>query len=339
MRRAVLSIAVLILFVVLAEKFVGWRELIEPWLSLSHPAVLLAPIALIAASYLVRTLRVYRYFDLHHGFSAMLRLLLQHNAFVVLLPMRTGELAFPLLMRRFFQTPVKESVPALLWLRLIDLHTLVLMLLIVVSAIWRSAPAVAATVAWAAAPLGCMLLARRVRKPGLAPGEGTRATRIVNSLADAVPSSAPRIVEDWSLTVGNWVLKLLAFGWIVQLFSQQSYQASLIGAAGGELSVVVPINGVAGFGTYEAGVSVAMQSVGVTLSNALAGAVNLHFVSLGTAIFLALAAQFIRLPAERRDVPALASPSPKKGAASRRDGAPSDGRRAPAPPRFAIRSR
>jgi hypothetical protein len=58
----------------------------------------------------------------------------------------------------------------------------------------------------------------------------------------------------------------------------------LIGAAGGELSVIVPINGFAGFGTYETGVALGMQSVGVALSSSLAGAVNLHFVSLGTAI-------------------------------------------------------
>jgi uncharacterized membrane protein YbhN (UPF0104 family) len=298
MRRFVLSIAVVVLFVILAEEFVGWRELIEPWRSLSNPAALLVPILLIAASYVVRTLRVYRYFGFHHGFYAMLRLLLQHNALVVLLPFRTGELAFPVLMQRFFRTPVQQSVPALCWLRLIDLHTLVLMLFVAICAVWRSAPAIAMTAAWAVAPLACLFLARKIRRPGNET-EPTRVRRIVNSIADAVPSSPQRIVEDWLLTVANWALKLLAFGWIVQVFSDQTYQASLIGAAGGELSVVVPINGFAGFGTYETGVAVAMQSVGVALSNALAGAVNLHFVSLGTAIILAAGAQLIRLPRER----------------------------------------
>jgi hypothetical protein len=252
----------------------------------------------------------------------MLRLLLQHNALVVLLPMRTGELAFPVLMRRFFQTPVEQSIPALLWLRLIDLHTVVLLLLIVLSAMWRSPPTLAVTVAWASVPLACLLLARRAQRPRLESRNHTRTAWIVNRFADAVPVSANRIVEDWSLTVANWLLKLLAFGWIVQLFSDQSYQASLIGAAGGELSIVVPINGFAGFGTYEAGVALAMQSVGVSLSNALAGAVNLHFVSLGTAILAALGSQLIHLPAERTGVrvlvPAISKPAmSRKGRPSR----------------------
>jgi hypothetical protein len=45
-----------------------------------------------------------------------------------------------------------------------------------------------------------------------------------------------------------------------------------------------------------------MQSVGVALSNALAGGVNLHIVSLGTAILAALGSQLIRLPAEQQDM-------------------------------------
>ena len=316
MRRLVLSLAVVVLFIILAEEFVGWDTLLDPWLSLSHPAALVAPILLLAASYLVRTLRVYRYFGLHHGFYAMLRLLLQHNALVVLLPLRTGEFAFPILMRKFFRTPIQQSVPALLWLRAIDLHTLVLMALIAISAVWQSALTLTVAVAWGAAPLACLFLARKMRRPAFGPGEGTRVTRIVNGLANAVPPSAPRVAEDWGLTVANWLLKLLAFGWIVQLFSAQSYQASVLGAAGGELSVIVPISGFAGFGTYETGVALAMQSVGVALSSALAGAVNLHFVSLGTAIVAALAAQLIRLPAGRDNVPLLVHAISKKSLAS-----------------------
>src|SRR5687767_15917251 len=109
MRRLAVSLAIVAVFIVLVEEFFGWHSLLEPWRSLDHPAILLAPVLLIAASYLVRTLRVYRYFGFDRGFYAMLRLLLQHNALVVLLPMRTGELAFPLLMRRIFRTPVEES--------------------------------------------------------------------------------------------------------------------------------------------------------------------------------------------------------------------------------------
>jgi hypothetical protein len=177
----------------------------------------------------------------------------------------------------------------------------VLILFITIYAMVRTAPVLGATVVWALAPLVCRFVARRIRRPATAGRKSSKITRLLNSLADAVPSSLRRIGEDWLLTVANWFVKLLAFGWIVQVFSDESFGASVIGAAGGELSVVIPLNGFAGFGTYETGVTFAMQLVGVTLNNALSGAVNLHFVSLGTAIVLALTAQVIGLPKEQKE--------------------------------------
>ena len=57
-------------------------------------------------------------------FTLCTKLMLQHNLFNNLLPMRTGELSFPVLMARYFAVPALRSVPALLWFRLMDLHSL-----------------------------------------------------------------------------------------------------------------------------------------------------------------------------------------------------------------------
>jgi uncharacterized membrane protein YbhN (UPF0104 family) len=176
-----------------------------------------------------------------------------------------------------------------------------LIMFITIYAMVRTPPVLGATIVWALAPLACRFIARKMRRPTTTGRKSSKLTHLLNSLADAVPSSLRRIGEDWLLTVANWFVKLLAFGWIVQVFSDESFGASVIGAAGGELSVVIPVNGFAGFGTYETGVTFAMQFVGVTLNNALSGAVNLHFVSLGTAIVLALTAQVIGLPKEQKE--------------------------------------
>ena len=297
MRRLALSLAVLIIFVVLNELFVGWDELLRPWLLIDNPIVVLGPCALLALSYLVRTLRVYRYFGFKRGFGAMLRLLLQHNAWVVLLPMRAGELAFPVLMRRYFVVPVERSVPALLWLRLMDFHTLILALLVTLSLVWRSTAMIAITASWAAVLLACLFLARRLSRAQPEFDPATRVAAIRRSILSAVPPSAGRVAEDWGLTAANWLLKLLAFGWIIQVFASLRYHPSLLGAVGGELSSIMPINGLAGFGTYEAGAILAMQTVGVAWESALTGAVNLHFISLGTAIVAALFSQLVPLHA------------------------------------------
>src|SRR5215204_398782 len=124
MRRILLPLSLVVVFVVLAEYSVGWRALVSPWLSIEHPIVILGPVMLLITSYLVRALRMYRYFRLDRGFGLCVRLLLHHNVLLNLLPLRTGEFAFPVLMKRYFDLPMQRSIPALLWLRVLDLHTL-----------------------------------------------------------------------------------------------------------------------------------------------------------------------------------------------------------------------
>ena len=114
-------------------------------------------------------------------------------------------------------------------------------------------------------------------------------------LVRAVPGTLSRLSEDWMLTVTNWLLKLLAFGWRGQGFALERYAVSLIGAIAGELSTVLPINGIAGFGTYEGAIVGAMQLFGVTVDSALTGAFNLHLLVLGTSILAAGAALAIPL--------------------------------------------
>jgi uncharacterized membrane protein YbhN (UPF0104 family) len=54
-----------------------------------------------------------------------------------------------------------------------------------------------------------------------------------------------------------------------------------MGALGGELSSVLPVHGLAGAGTYEAGVVAALAPFRVSAVEALAAAVNLHLFLLG----------------------------------------------------------
>ncbi len=51
-------------------------------------------------------------------------MVLLHNLFNNLLPMRAGELSLPLLMKRYFGVRRAETVGALLWFRFLDLLTL-----------------------------------------------------------------------------------------------------------------------------------------------------------------------------------------------------------------------
>ena len=123
--RVLIGVLIFVGFVWFVESWLGWKELLAPWAQLA-PTRIAAAAALVFLSYGVRSLRLYHYFrDAMGGRHLLcLKLFLQHNALNNVLPMRSGELSFPVLMARYFSVPVVRSVPALAWFRFLDLHTL-----------------------------------------------------------------------------------------------------------------------------------------------------------------------------------------------------------------------
>lgn len=175
-----------------------------------------------------------------------MRVILYHNAAVLLLPMRAGELGYPLLVKQVFGASWQASWRSLMWLRLQDvmvLATLAVWLWPGVSVAWR----VLMVLFWlglltAPARLWRGLLKRRMR--GMA---------LVRSLMHRRNG-----LSGWFLSWGNWLLKLAAVaGLLHSLAPEQAslgWAPALAGALGGELAALLPVQGPAGLGTYEAGV-------------------------------------------------------------------------------------
>ncbi len=263
------------------ETWIGWSTLLRPWLNLA-PEYLTAGIILIFLTYGLRALRVYDYFlaDTRGQFAVCLRLSLQHNLLNNLLPMRSGELAFPVLMSRCFSVPVMRSVPGLLWFRFLDLHTLIAFALIVISEpfigqtlgavlglLWMSVP-------WLAFRLTAFWQARLARHPG-------RVSNFVQRILKSLPQQPRLFWRSWLWTLLNWSIKLAVFAWILTLFSDIPLGTAWIGATLGDFTSVLPIHGVAGAGTYEAGIVAGLAPFGIAPTEALQAAVNLHLFVLG----------------------------------------------------------
>jgi uncharacterized membrane protein YbhN (UPF0104 family) len=147
---------------------------------------------------------------------------------------------------------------------------------------------------WLALPFVAFRLSRAIAPPA---AESTRKIeRIMFDLLAAVPKETAAFMENWALTMINWALKIAVFALIIDTFSASGFLASLAGAVGGELSAILPIQGFARIGTYEAGVVAAMRPFGVTPAEALTGAVNLHLLFLGVSIVCALLSLLIPKP-------------------------------------------
>lgn len=285
-RQYLVSTAVLVVFVALVEWYLGWRTLLAPW-ALVPPAVAAAGLGVLLASYLVRALRFYSYFDteMRGRLRDCIKLTAYHNFFNYLLPMRSGEAAFPILMARWFDIPMTRSVPVLVWFRLLDLHTLLLVGILALPLV-GVAPAGAAVLAavWLAAPWLAyrfhVRLARRLERSG----GGRWRARLVAALA-SLPGDDRRFLVAWAWTIANWAAKLAVVVVGLGLFVDAGLDALLAAAVAGELSMVLPIHSVAATGTYEAALAAVLVPAGLSLDAALAGAVNLHlFMILGVLI-------------------------------------------------------
>jgi uncharacterized membrane protein YbhN (UPF0104 family) len=283
MQRA-LPTLILLAFLVFVEWYVGWRVLLSPWRGQEPTSVLLA-LVLALCTYWLRAMRFYDYFryDMRGAFGTCFKLTLQHNLFNVLLPMRTGELSFPVLMARYFGITMQRSLPALLWFRMLDLHTLGLFALVAVGLLW-SAPAPVAFAAglWVTLPW----LAYRAGVPvqrRLAGGEGRIRGWIASGL-EGLPQDTGAFARAWAWTLVNWAVKLAVLAWVLLLFVDAPASAAWLAAIGGDLTSVLPVHGVAGAGTYEAGVVAALLPFGVAPEPALKAAVNLHIFVLAATL-------------------------------------------------------
>jgi hypothetical protein len=92
----------------------------------------------------------------------------------------------------------------------------------------------------------------------------------------------------WALCAANWLVKLAVFALLLRALAPLDFAAALRGALGGELASVLPLQGPAGLGTYEAGVWAAAlvdHHVGLELTGQVAaGALALHAFALAVAL-------------------------------------------------------
>jgi uncharacterized membrane protein YbhN (UPF0104 family) len=293
--KIIAGVIIFLLFVFFIEKYLGWLELLQPWSRLPVMAILVS-VSVIFFSYWLRAFRLYDYFrdQKQVKISATYKIMLLHNFFNNFVPMRAGEASFPILMQRYFDISLVKSGPALLWFRILDLHTLLVLGLVVFGhyyfgltvTILLAIPLLFVPVllnTFGKALL--ILLHRRLDKKMF--------TRLVITVLENFPNDPSQFYRSWFWTVTNWLVKISVFSWVLIQFIDIEYINAWVGVIAGDLTSVLPVHGFAGAGTYEAGVVAALLPFGVDATSGLRGAVNLHLFMLGATILGALASLFI----------------------------------------------
>ena len=126
--RWIIAATIFLAVIIGVEQWLGWESILFDWQQVSSGSILILTL-LTLLSYLLRAERVYRYFgqQQEHHRSSYIRISFIHNALNNFLPMRLGEAAFPLLMKREFKESMLTTSAGLIWIRLMDLHLLLLL--------------------------------------------------------------------------------------------------------------------------------------------------------------------------------------------------------------------
>ena len=290
MKRALLILIQLAVLTALAAAIGHWwgfGRLLAPWSAVPATLVLLVVLAQLA-SYSLRALRVYLAEPaIPRGrWADCLRLILLNNALNLLLPARTGEASFPLLLHRWFGVDPARGTGTLLWLRLLDLAVLAVLAAAALGPRLAGSPDATGwrLLALALAPLPLLAPALQHARGAAFPAVQPPAQRTLQRLIEGIPGQERQVALDLLLSWGAWGIKLAALAAVFALLAGLPMTAALLGAIGGDLSTVLPLHTPGGFGTYEAGVIALVATSATPDAALLAAAVNLHLLVLGIAL-------------------------------------------------------
>lgn len=235
-----------------------WRQLE----TISPVAWLLAVIGL-GASYCFRATRLYAEWHPLNGvgWQECLRVAVFHTVAINLLPMRSGEASYPLMLKHRWKVPLLRASLSLLWMRTQDISVVaVFTLFAFMPGPWPT-KLLATTMVVLVVALGGKLLLPRMRVSFVGwptarrdtSGSRLRWRDFAGKLASASVESRGG-GRAWGCCVTAWVLK---FSTLMALFSQLAglpLAAALCGVLGGEFASALPVQPAMGAGTYEAGV-------------------------------------------------------------------------------------
>ncbi|PZM17046.1 lysylphosphatidylglycerol synthase transmembrane domain-containing protein [Rhizobium tubonense] len=289
-RMTLLTLGVVIAYAAFIEWFWGWSTILSQWAQVGIGPILTA-LALLTGTYFLRTWRIYDYFprETSGRFTALFRVTQIHNLLNVMMPFRSGETSFPLLMRSEFAIPLARGTSALFVMRLLDLHALM-----AAAGIGLAVASPHRLLAWAfwlaflLLPVGAFV-ARRALVRFAARVLPKKAQPVVHEIERGLPADARAFARAWFATIVNWLVKVLVLAWALRLMNVTPLVASFGGALGGELSAVLPVHAPGGIGTYPAGITAGALAFGAlndkaALTTLAQASINCHLLIVVSAL-------------------------------------------------------
>jgi uncharacterized membrane protein YbhN (UPF0104 family) len=293
------TIAIIAAYAAFIQWIWGWGDIFALW-ERAGLLPLATALVLLLSSYVLRTWRIYDYFPLETRgrFPVLFRLVQIHNLLNIMLPFRSGETSFPLLMKKEFDVRLARGTSALLVMRLFDLHALLAAAGIGLAL--KSETALA-WIVWAMF-LVLPIIAFALRKPVFQLATRTlpkKLKTLIHEIEAGLPTSGAAFARAWAATLINWFVKIAVLAWVLVLMGELTVPAGFGGALGGELSSVLPIHAPGGVGTYPAGITAGALAFGASSETAALSAlgqvaVNAHLMIIVSSLIGTALSLFVR---------------------------------------------
>lgn len=297
-KRIYISIFYLILalaYIYFIEHYYGWHFILQSWTKI-EPIKLAGAFCLILVTWYIRALRVCDYFSLpwRDSISSCLKVVLLHNLINSIFPIRSGEASFPLLMKKEFSLSIAKSTTALVILRLLDLHVLLMTGLILYLILQKSVFLLDIAIPTSIAlPLLLLSLKEWISKK-ISSRDEFIGKKLLLQIISAVPERKSILLRSWLLTALCWIIKIIVYGLIAFWFSSSSLIQTMLAAFAGELGSIIPIHTPGALGTYEAGMLGLSRLFGLQGDWIMLTAVQLHLVIIVSTLLGGIVAIFIR---------------------------------------------
>ncbi|TCK04525.1 lysylphosphatidylglycerol synthase transmembrane domain-containing protein [Phorcysia thermohydrogeniphila] len=292
-----IPVAVAVIFLYFLFKYgVFWK--LKEIFSALRPEYLILSLLFYTSTYIFRALRFSVMFP-SIPVSELSAVMGVHTFFNNLLPFRSGEASFPIILKKLFGVDAAISSVALLLVRVLDVLSLSLLFSI-------SAFVVATQkteLLWiplliSVALLGALFVGAKLLKK--LKDKFSVVGMVFSFLQGFVsPSNLLRLSAFSLLT---WLFKFISFFFILKAGGVElSFFQTTFASTFGELTSILPVHSIGGFGTYEAGLTGGFALLGIKTDRALTVAFYFHLLLLlMSAVLAALGWSFLSFRLKKR---------------------------------------
>lgn len=265
------------------------KQVYLPLLALPGALVGLVVMGLLT-TYVLRGWRVAYEFRAYDTLTLLgaIKIVLWHNATLNLLPFRSGELVFPLLLNKMAKVPVLSAVTSLIYLRFQDACTV----LMIAIGVWPNLDITTRLFLAIALVFVAGMFQKWAKSTASWHASEWLLKRRLAPMRDALAEGNPDAGLSWVLTIANWLIKItLQVALYVQLL-HLDFSVGVLATLSSEFAALLPIQGVAGLGTFEASSALVLRSEGISWVEAIQVAAQVHLVMLASALFWAFISMF-----------------------------------------------